>query len=81
MVNQGVQDAFMKFEDTKRILEDIETNNWTQRGVQQIPKWNKGHNKKSHIWIKDDNTKYKTGVKQKYGKPQKKESDFLNKQN
>jgi hypothetical protein len=27
MVNQGVQDAFMKFEDTKRILEDIETNN------------------------------------------------------
>jgi hypothetical protein len=41
---------------------------WTQRGLQQTPKWNK-----DTTWIKDDNMKYKKGVEQRYQKPQKKE--------
>jgi hypothetical protein len=51
---------------------DAETNKGTQRGLQQTPKWNKGHYKKGDIWLKDNNTKHKRGVEQKYGKPQKK---------
>jgi hypothetical protein len=55
--------------------EDTETNKGTQRGLQQTPKWNKGHYKKGDIWTKVDNKKHKRGIKQKYGKPQKKESN------
>jgi hypothetical protein len=35
----------------------------------------KGHYKKRDIRIKENNTKYKRGIEQKYGKPQKKESN------
>jgi hypothetical protein len=38
----------------------------------QTPKWNKEHYKKGDIWIKEDNTKHKRGVEQRYGKPKKK---------
>jgi hypothetical protein len=48
----------------------------TQTGLQQTAKWNKGHYfKNRNIWIKEDNTNCKTGVEQRYGKPQKKESN------
>jgi hypothetical protein len=43
--------------------------------VKQKQKWNKGHYKKRNIWIKEDNTKYKRGLEQRYGKPEKKESN------
>jgi hypothetical protein len=48
MVNQNVQDALKKFQDskTKDKWEDTETNKWTLRGFQQTPEWNKGHYKK-----------------------------------
>jgi hypothetical protein len=36
-----------------------ETNKGTQRGPQQMPKWNKGHYKKRDAWIKEDNMNYK----------------------
>jgi hypothetical protein len=36
-------------------IEDKETTKWTQRGLWQTPKWNKGHYKKIN---KEDNTKY-----------------------
>jgi hypothetical protein len=51
-------------------------NKWTQRGLQQTPKWNKGHYKKRDIWNKEDNTKYKRGAEQRYGKPQEKKSNW-----
>jgi hypothetical protein len=40
----------------------------TQRGLQQSPKLNKGNYKKRDKWIKDDSTKYKRGVEQRYRK-------------
>jgi hypothetical protein len=52
-----------------------QTNKGTQRGPQQIPKWNKGHFKKRDTWIKEDNTNYKRRVEQRYGKPWKKETN------
>jgi hypothetical protein len=55
-------------------LEKAETTKWTQRGLQQTPKWNKGDYKKK-IWNKEDNIRYKRGVKQICGKPQTKESN------
>jgi hypothetical protein len=43
MVNQKVQDALKKYQGTtnKKTWEDIETTKWTQRGLQETPKWNK----------------------------------------
>jgi hypothetical protein len=38
LVNQNVQDALKKFQDTKNTEEDTETNKGTQRGLQQTPK-------------------------------------------
>jgi hypothetical protein len=55
--------------------EDTETNKWTQRGLQQTPKWNKRYYIKKDIWIEENNTKYKRRVDQSYGKPQEKESN------
>jgi hypothetical protein len=45
MANQNVQDALKKFQDTKnkKTWENTETNKWSQIGLQQTPKWNKGH--------------------------------------
>jgi hypothetical protein len=44
MVNQKVQDALRKYQDTtyKKTWEDIETSKWTQRVLPQTPTWNKG---------------------------------------
>jgi hypothetical protein len=58
----------------KNMWEDTETNKWTQRGLQQTPKWNKGNYKKRDVWIEDDNTTYEKEAEQRYGKSQKKES-------
>jgi hypothetical protein len=42
--------------------EDTETTKWTQRGLQQTPKWNKADYKKGDIWNKEYNTTYERGV-------------------
>jgi sialic acid synthase SpsE len=73
MFNENVQEVLKKFQDTKqRTWEDTEKNKWTKRGLQQTSKWNKGHYIKRDMWNKRDNTKYKRGIEQIYGKDQKK---------
>jgi hypothetical protein len=54
MVNQKVQDALKKFQNTtnKKTWEDTETTKWTQRGHQRTQKWNKGDYKKEIYEIK-----------------------------
>jgi hypothetical protein len=75
IVNQNVQDVLKKFEDTK--------NKEHEKTWKQISELREDFNKhQSEInntisrktGIKDDNTKYKR-VEQRYGKPQKKESN------
>jgi hypothetical protein len=59
----------------KKTWDNRETNKETHRKLQQTSNWNKGHHKRD-IWIKEDNTDYTKGVEQRYGKPQKKESNW-----
>jgi hypothetical protein len=42
--------------------------------VPKVLKYNKGHYEKRHLWIKDDNIKYKREVEQWYGKLPKKKN-------
>jgi hypothetical protein len=77
MVNQNVQDALKKFQDTKN-----KEHEKTQKHINELREdFNKQSEtkdtikKKREIRIKDDNTKYKRGIEQRYGKPQKKESN------
>jgi hypothetical protein len=54
MVKQKVQDELKQYQDTtnKKTWEDTKTSKWTQRGLQQTPKWNKGDYKKEIYEIK-----------------------------
>jgi hypothetical protein len=65
MINQKVQDALKKFQDTtsKKTWEDTETTKWTHRELQQTPMWNKGNYKKRDIWSKGGNTNMKEELK------------------
>jgi hypothetical protein len=50
VANQSVHDAFKKFQDTEnKNMRRQRNKKWTQRGMQQTPKWNNGHNKKKEI--------------------------------
>jgi hypothetical protein len=53
-VNQKVHMYSRNFKtpQTKKTWEDTETTKWTQRGLQQIPKWNKRDHLKRDIWNK-----------------------------
>jgi F0F1-type ATP synthase membrane subunit b/b' len=78
MVNQKIQDAqeiwgIKKFQDT--------TNKELEKTQKQLNELREDFNKhqsetkdtiKRELWNKDDNTKYKRGVEQRYEKPQKK---------
>jgi hypothetical protein len=50
----------------KKTSEDTETSKYTQRGLQQTTKYNKGEYRKRYI-NKEDNTRYEKGVEQRYG--------------
>jgi microcompartment protein CcmL/EutN len=78
MVNQNVQDALKKFQDTTN-----KEHERTQKQIKELREDLSKHQsetkdtiKKRDIQIKDDEVKkYKRRVEQRYGKPQKKESN------
>jgi hypothetical protein len=82
MVNQNVKDALQKLQDAKN-----KEHEKTQKQINEfIEDFMKHQSKtqdtiKKEIYIKDEHTKYKRGVQQRYGEPQKKESNrnFRNK--
>jgi hypothetical protein len=75
MVNQNVQNALKKFQDTKkkkRRWEYIKTKSELREDFNKHQSKTKDTIKKRDLWIKDDNTKYEREVEQRYGKSQKK---------
>jgi hypothetical protein len=75
MVKQNVQEALKKFQETKN-----KEPKKTQKQINELREdFNKHqretkHTMKKEIYELKMTTKYKTGVEQRYGKPQKKES-------
>jgi hypothetical protein len=77
MVNQKVQDALKKFQNT--------INKEHKNTQKQLNKFSEDFNKhqsqtkdtinKRDIWNKENSIKYKGRIKQRYGEPQKKESN------
>jgi hypothetical protein len=67
LVNQKVQGALKKYQDTtnKKTWEDMETTKWTQRGLQQIPKWNERNYKKKEMY---ETKKTTQDIKEKFNK-------------
>jgi hypothetical protein len=50
---------------------------WTQRGLQETSKWNNKDYKKRDIWNKEDNTRYKSVVKDKENLKKKNQTEIL----
>jgi Skp family chaperone for outer membrane proteins len=76
-VNQNIQDALKKFQDTKykyKYKEHEKTQiqiNKLRENFNKHQSETKDTIKKRDLWIKEDNPKYKRGVEQRYGKPQR----------
>jgi hypothetical protein len=77
MIKQDVQDEVKQYKDTsiKELEKDTETPKWTQQGLQQTPKLNKGDCKRKDIWNKEDSTRYERGIEQSMKNLRKKESN------
>jgi hypothetical protein len=73
MVNQKVQAALKKFQDNKN-EEHKKSQKWIKELREDFNKYQSETKDtiKRDKWNKDDNTKYKRGVEQRCGNPQKK---------
>jgi hypothetical protein len=71
MVNQNIQHALKKFQDTKNKEHEMKQKQIKElrEDLKKTTKWSKEHNKKRDTWIKKDNTNYKRRIEQRFGKP------------